>query len=114
VTTGPRCITGIHLRIPKDALCTGHKLRAFGHDNLVKRRYKPTLEIDGISCINWHSLIHYADPNWIEAGLAVQIFAGHSILSAELDRYKRLFPTNDYKASMDAIAGELMGWVCLG
>jgi len=82
------------------------------HDNLVKRRYKPTLVAAGVSAINWHSLRHYAVSTWIEAGLApktVQTFAGHSSLQVTMDRYGHLFPSDDHKAAMDAIAGELMG-----
>ena len=82
------------------------------HDNMVKRQYKPTLERAGVSGINWHSLRHYAVSTWIEAGLApktVQTFAGHSSLAVTMDRYGHLFPSDDHKAAMDAIAGELMG-----
>jgi integrase len=49
---------------------------------------------------------------WIEAGLApktIQTFAGHSSLAVTMDRYGHLFPSDDHKAAMDAIAGELMG-----
>jgi integrase len=82
------------------------------HDNLIKRLYRPTLEGAGVSGINWHSLRHYAISTWIEAGLApktIQTFAGHSSLSVTMDRYGHLFPSDDHKAAMDAIAGELMG-----
>jgi len=82
------------------------------HDNLIKRLYKPTLQGAGLLDINWHSLRHYAISTWIEAGLApktVQTFAGHSSLSVTMDRYGHLFPSDDHKAAMDAIAGELMG-----
>lgn len=39
----------------------------------------------------------------------VQTFAGHSSLQVTMDRYGHLFPSDDHKAAMDAIAGELMG-----
>ena len=58
-----------------------------------------------------HSLRHYAVSAWIEAGLApktIQTFAGHSSLQVTMDRYGHLFPSDDHKAAMDAIAGELM------
>jgi hypothetical protein len=42
-------------------------------------------------------------------GEASQTFAGHSSLSVKMDRYGHLFPPDDHKAAMDAIAGELMG-----
>ena len=35
--------------------------------------------------------------------------AGHSSLQVTMDRYGHLFPSDDHKAAMDAIAGELMG-----
>lgn len=85
--------------------------RYMGHDNLVKRRYKPSLAAAGVSGINWHSLRHYAVSTWIEAGLApktVQTFAGHSSLQVTMDRYGHLFPSDDHKAAMDAIARELI------
>jgi integrase len=83
-----------------------------GHDNLVKRRYKPALVAAEVFDINWHSLRHYAISTWIDAGLApktIQTFAGHSSLAVTMDRYGHLFPSDDHKAAMDAIAGELMG-----
>jgi integrase len=82
------------------------------HDNLIKRRYKPTLLAAGVSGINWHSLRHYAVSTWIEAGLApktVQTFAGHSSLQVTMDRYGHLFPSDDHKKAMDTIAGGLLG-----
>jgi len=82
------------------------------HDNLVKRRYKPALEAARVSGINWHSLRHYTISTWIEARLApktIQTFAGHSSLQVTMDRYGHLFPSDDHKAAMDAITGELMG-----
>ena len=95
-----------------DLIFPNKKGRFMCHDNLVKRRYKPTLEAVGVSGINWHSLRHYAVSTWIEAGLApktVQTFAGHSSLQVTMDRYGHLFPSDDHRVAMDAIAGELMG-----
>jgi integrase len=95
-----------------DFIFPNKKGRHTCHDNLVKRRYKPTLLEAGVSGINWHSLRHYAISTWIEAGLApktVQTFAGHSSLQVTMDRYGHLFPSDDHKAAMDAIAGKLMG-----
>jgi integrase len=86
--------------------------RYMGHDNFIKRRYKPTLAVAEVAGINWHSLRHYAVSTWIEAGLApktVQTFAGHSSLAVTMDRYGHLFPSDDHKAALDAIAGELLG-----
>jgi integrase len=94
-----------------DLVFPNKKGRYMGHDNLVKRRFKPALAAAEVSEINWHSLRHYAVSTWIEAGLApktVQTFAGHSSLSVTMDRYGHLFPSDDHKAAMDAIAGELM------
>jgi integrase len=95
-----------------DLIFPNRKGNYMGHDNLVKRRYKPTIEAAGVSGINWHSLRHYAISTWIEAGLApktVQTFAGHSSLAVTMDRYGHLFPSDNHKAAMDLIAGELMG-----
>jgi integrase len=95
-----------------DKIFPNAKGRFTCHDNLIKRRYKPTLVAAGVSGIIWHSLRHYAVSTWIEAGLApktIQTFAGHSSLQVTMDRYGHLFPSEDHKAAMDAIAGELMG-----
>jgi integrase len=95
-----------------DLIFPNKKGRYMGHDNLVKRRYKPALVAAEVFDINWHSLRHYAISTWIEAGLApktVQTFAGHSSLAVTMDRYGHLFPSDDHKAAMDVIAGELMG-----
>jgi integrase len=95
-----------------DLVFPNRKGRYMGHDNLVKRRFKPALVAAQVFDINWHSLRHYAVSTWIEAGLTpktVQTFAGHSSLSVTMDRYGHLFPSDDHKAAMDAIAGELMG-----
>jgi integrase len=61
---------------------------------------------------NWHALRHFAISTWIEVGLApktVQTFAGHSSLAITMDRYGHLFSSDNHKAAMDSIAGELMG-----
>jgi integrase len=95
-----------------DLIFPNMKGRYMGHDNLVKRRYKPLLVAAKVSGINWHGLRHFAVSTWIEAGLApktVQTFAGHSSLAVTMDRYGHLFPSDDHRAAMDAIAGELMG-----
>jgi integrase len=81
------------------------------HDNLIKRQYNPMKEEAGVTGNNWHSLRHFAVSTWIEAGLApktIQTFAGHSSLAVTMDRYGHLFPSDDHKVAMDAIAGELM------
>ena len=41
--------------------------------------------------------------------IAVQTLTGHSSLTVTMDRYGHLFPSDDHKVAMDAIAGELMG-----
>lgn len=95
-----------------DLIFPNKKGRFMCHDNLIKRLYKPTLAVAGVSGINWHSLRHYAVSTWIEAGLApktIQTFAGHSSLAITMDRYGHLFPSDDHKAAMNAIAEELMG-----
>jgi integrase len=94
-----------------DFIFPNKKGRHTCHDNLIKRRYKPTLMTAGVSGLTWHSLRHYAVSTWIEAGLApktVQTFAGHSSLQVTMDRYGHLFPSENHKQAMDVIAGELM------
>jgi hypothetical protein len=92
-----------------DLIFPNKKRKYMCHDNLIKRRYKPTLKAAEVFDIILHSLRHYAVSTWIEGELAlktVQTSAGHSSLA---NRYGHLFPSDDYKAAMDAIAGELMG-----
>lgn len=85
--------------------------RFTGHDNFIKRRFKPTLLTAGVTGITWHCLRHFAISTWIEAGLApktVQTFAGHSGLQITMDRYGHLFQTEDHKRAMDRIAFDLV------
>ena len=102
-----------------------------GHANMVKRRFNPACEAAGLGAhvaagedeqgqpvtrfkpsINWHTLRHFAVSTWIEAGLSpktVQTFAGHSSLQVTMDRYGHMFPQDEHRAAMDAIAGEIFG-----
>ena len=95
-----------------DYVFANAKGRHISHDNLMKRHYKPLLNEANISGVNWHSLRHFAISTWIEQGLqpkTVQTYAGHSSLLVTMDRYGHLFPSEDHKTAMDAIAGELLG-----
>ncbi|HUG62609.1 MAG TPA: tyrosine-type recombinase/integrase, partial [Methylomirabilota bacterium] len=81
-----------------------------GHDNLMKRGFLPACRRAGVRGVTWHSLRHFAISCWIEAGLqpkAVQVFAGHSSLQVTMDRYGHLFPSEDHRRAMDAIAREV-------
>jgi integrase len=78
-----------------------------GHDNIVKRRFATLFVATEIAKFNWHALRHFAVSTWIEAGLSpktVQTFAGHASLQVTMDRYGHLFPSEDHKSAMDAIA----------
>ncbi|MAI11514.1 MAG: hypothetical protein CBD27_05405 [Rhodospirillaceae bacterium TMED167] len=84
----------------------------FSHDNLIKRHFKPLLAEIDVEELVWHSLRHFAVSTWIEQGLSaksVQTYAGHSSLSVTMDRYGHMFPNEEHKARMDAIAGEILG-----
>jgi len=86
------------------------KIRSLAFENWERRRHSFRDRVS--SDDNGTSLRHYAVSTWIEAGLApktIQTFAGHSSLQVTMDRYGHLFPSDDHKAAMDAIAGELMG-----
>lgn len=55
----------------------------------------------------WHDLRHFAVSCWIEAGMmpkAVQEFAGHASLATTMDRYGHLFPSEQYRQTMDRVA----------
>ncbi|MEF2555536.1 site-specific integrase [Aurantimonas sp. C2-5-R2] len=89
------------------------------HNNMLKRRFKPTLERAAakfrekkkkLTPFGWHSLRHFAVSTWIEAGLqpkTVQTFAGHSSLAVTMDRYGHLFPSEDHRRTMDKIASSI-------
>jgi integrase len=82
------------------------------HDNLMKRGFLPVCERAGVPRVTWHALRHFAISCWIEAGLKpkiVQVFAGHSSLQVTMDRYGHLFPSEDHRHAMDAIAGAVFG-----
>ena len=96
----------------EDLLFRNEQGRHVPHDNLAKRRFKPTLQKAGAVGTTWHSLCHSAISTWIEAGLmpkTVQTFAGHSSIQVTMDRYGHLFPSEDHKVAMDNIAKELIG-----
>ena len=78
-----------------------------GHDNMIKRQFKPLFEEAEITPFNWHALRHFAISTWIESGLSpktVQSFAGHSSLQVTMDRYGHLFPSEDHQQAMERIA----------
>lgn len=104
---------------PDDLIFPNGEGNYIGHDNLVKRRFKPLFDKVEASHVNeqrssppprrfnWHALRHFAISCWIEAGMApktVQTFAGHASLQVTMDRYGHLFPSEDHKRVMDQIA----------
>ena len=105
---------------PDDLIFPNGEGNRTGHDNLIKRQFRPLLERlevideDGPAKgqelsrrFNWHGLRHFAVSCWIEAGLTpktVQTFAGHASLQVTMDRYGHLFPNEDRKKAMDHIA----------
>lgn len=105
---------------PDDLIFPNGEGSHIGHDNLVKRQFLPLFDAleaahrdDSANApalpkrFNWHGLRHFAVSCWIEAGLApktVQTFAGHASLQVTMDRYGHLFPSDDHRKAMDAIA----------
>jgi integrase len=92
---------------PGDLIFPNQRGGHMGHDNIVKRRFAPLFVATGIARFNWHALRHFAVSTWIEAGLSpktVQTFAGHASLQVTMDRYGHLFPSEDHRRAMDAIA----------
>ena len=104
---------------PGDLIFPNEEGNHTSHDNLIKRRFGPLLdrlEADhradparsaSLRRFNWHALRHFAVSSWIEAGFTpktVQTFAGHASLQTTMDRYGRLFPSEDHKRAMDQIA----------
>jgi integrase len=82
-----------------------------GHDNFIKRQFLPLFEAAGVARFNWHGLRHFAVSCWVKAGLApktVQTFAGHASLQVTMDRYGHLFPSDDHRKAMHAIAKGLL------
>lgn len=108
---------------PSDLLFPNSRGNYLGHDNFIKRRFRPLFaalaakhEEDpgkhppAPGYFNWHALRHFAISCWIEAGLSpktVQTFAGHSSVQVTMDRYGHLFKSDDHKQVMDRIAGQL-------
>lgn len=96
-----------------------------GHDNMVKRRFRPLFEKLKAQHVanpkahpkppayfNWHALRHFAISCWIDAGLSpktVQTFAGHSSLQMTMDRYGHLFKSEDHRQVMNQIAKSVFG-----
>ena len=98
--------------LPDDLVFPSRRGGFESHDNMVKRHFLPTCKRAGATGVNWHALRHFAISCWIEQGLSpktVQTFAGHSSLQVTMDRYGHLFPSDDHKAAMDAIAAGLFG-----
>ena len=108
---------------PDDLIFPNSEGNFVGHDNIVKRRFKPLFEKleaghknDPASSppprrFNWHALRHFAVSCWIEAGMTpktVQTFAGHASLQVTMDRYGHLFPNEDHKKAMDQIAKAML------
>jgi integrase len=107
---------------PDDLIFPNSEGKHTGHDNFVKRRFLPLFDKQAHSAVpvsspalsarfNWHGLRHFAISCWIEAGLApktVQTFAGHASLQITMDRYGHLFPSDDHRKAMDAIAKGLL------
>ncbi len=105
---------------PDDHILPNMEGRFTRHDNLIKRRFQPLfakLEAEHQSDprnapvpprrFNWHGLRHFAVSCWVEAGLTpktVQTFASHASLQITMDRYGHLFPSDDHRKAMDAIA----------
>ncbi len=89
------------------------------HKNMRSRVLAPTLAKaesamkeagKPFKAFGWHALRHFAISTWIEANLTpktVQTFAGHSSLSVTMDRYGHLFPSDDHRHAMDAIASSI-------
>jgi integrase len=80
------------------------------HETMSAYHFRPTRERAGVKGITWHSLRHFAISCWIERGLSpkvVQTFAGHKSLQVTMDRYGHLFPSEDHRVAMDAIASEM-------
>ncbi|WP_318881180.1 site-specific integrase [Sinorhizobium medicae] len=104
---------------PGDLVFPNGKGNHENHRNLRKRIFMPTLdraaaemakEGKKLKRFGWHALRHFAISTWIEAGLSpktVQTFAGHSSLAVTMDRYGHLFPSDNHKKAMDAIASSI-------
>ena len=108
-----------------DLVFPHHRGSYQGHDNMVKRKFRPLFallaeqaaqcppdEREAVVPFNWHALRHFAILCWIEAGLApktVQTFAGHSTLAVTMDRYGHLFKSDDHRRALDAIGKDLFG-----
>jgi integrase len=94
----------------EDLIFPNKKGRHEHHENMSAVHFRPTCKRAGVMGVNWHGLRHFAISCWIERGLSpktVQTFAGHKSLQVTMDRYGHLFPSEDHKVVMDAIASDL-------
>lgn len=105
---------------PDDLIFPNREGKHIGHDNLVKRHFRPLFDkLEAAHkddptnfpppplSFSWHALRHFAVSCWIEARFApktVQTFAGHASLQVTMDRYGHLFPNEDHKKTMNLIA----------
>lgn len=95
-----------------DLVFTNKKGGFVGHDNFVKRQFKPCLEIADVEAFNWHALRHFAISTWIENGMdlkEVSTLAGHSSIQITADRYGHLFKKESRRENMNDIADEIFG-----
>jgi integrase len=93
-----------------DLIFPNSRGRYCSHSNMGTKEFRPAREAAGLPNLNWHSLRHFAVSCWIEQGLSaktVQTFAGHTSLQITWDRYGHLWPSEDHRRAMDAIAKEL-------
>jgi integrase len=106
----------------KDDLVFPNGLGSYlNHDDMVKRKFLPLFakleerwkherRNEPLETFPWHALRHFAISCWIDAGLppkTVQTFAGHSSLQVTMDRYGRLFRSDDHGRVMDAISNAI-------
>jgi integrase len=93
-----------------DLIFPNSRGRYSSHSNIGTKEFRPARKAAGLPDLNWHALRHFAVSCWIEQGLSpktVQTFAGHKSLEVTMSRYGHLFPSEDHRVAMEAIAVEL-------
>ncbi|PWC53263.1 tyrosine-type recombinase/integrase [Azospirillum sp. TSO22-1] len=81
------------------------------HTNVHSRWFKPLCRKLGIK-MRWHDLRHFAVSAWIDQGFSVKAvmeFAGHKDYRQTMERYGKLFPSEDHHKAMAAMEKRLLG-----
>lgn len=117
IPVGPMVVNTLKawkLRCPKSELGLVFPNRKGGirtQTDVHRLWFKPLCAKLGIT-MRWHDLRHFAVSAWIDQGFsikAVMTFAGHKDYRMTMERYGKLFPSEDHHAALAALEKRLLG-----